>query len=107
MKDGPNMVRVKRHIDSYQVLAIKPLMICALALSITPALVCQDTEQQAITAAEVINRMFLRDAEREAMSGGYRGNRHYVLENEKLHKRAELVAAVNCDPDGTKHFEVV
>ena len=86
---------------------MKTLTICTLLLAFTPALICQDLQPQQIRADEVINTMSLRDAQREAMGGGYAGNRHYLLENEKFHKRAELVAAVHCDPDGSKHFEVV
>lgn len=86
---------------------MKPLIICALLFAFTPALVSQDVERQQIQAADVIGRMFIRDVHREAVSGGYSGTRRYVLENERLHKRAELVAAVHCDPDGTKHFEVI
>src|SRR6476660_6949291 len=33
--------------------------------------------------------------------------RSHRLENERLHQTAELVAAVHCDPDGTKHFDAV
>ena len=86
---------------------MKPWIICALLFSVTPALVCQDTERKEISADEVIGRMFARDVQREALSGGYSGNRRYLLENDRLHRRAELVAAVYCASDGSKHFEVV
>jgi len=33
--------------------------------------------------------------------------RRYVLDNQHLHKRAEMLVQVQGDPDGTKHFEVV
>jgi hypothetical protein len=86
---------------------MKALIISALLVSVTPALVCQDAEQKGISADEVIGRMFARDVQREALSGGYSGTRRYLLENDRLHKHAELVAAVYCASDGTKHFEVV
>jgi len=86
---------------------MKALIISALLVSVTPALVCQDAEQKGISADEVIGRMFARDVQRETLSGGYSGNRRYLLENDRLHRRAELVAEVYCASDGTKHFEVV
>ena len=33
--------------------------------------------------------------------------RRYILENQHLHKRAEMLVQVQGDRDGTKHFEVV
>jgi len=86
---------------------MKTPIICALLFSVAPALFCQDLQQRGIQADEVIHRMFVRDVQREALGAGYAGNRQYVLENERLHKRAELAASIHCDPDGTKHFEVV
>ena len=86
---------------------VKPLTICALLFVLTPTLICQQLEQPGIAADEVIGRMLARDIQREALSQGYSGMRRYRLENERLNKRAELVAAVHCDPDGTKHFEVL
>ena len=86
---------------------MKLLITCALILSFTPRLFCQSPEQQGIRAEDVINTMYARDVQREAQSGGYVGTRRYTLENERVHKSAELVAAIHCDPDGTKHFEVV
>lgn len=86
---------------------MKLLINLLLVLSFATTLLCQELGQQGLAADEVISRMFARDAQREALSGGYAGNRHYLLDNEKLHKRAELVAAVHCGADGAKHFEVV
>ena len=86
---------------------MKALMTCVLLLSSAPTLVGQELGQQGIRADEVIDRMFAQDVQRQALSGGYAGQRRYLLENDKLHKRAELVAAVHCSPDGTKLFEVV
>jgi len=33
--------------------------------------------------------------------------RRYVLENQHLHKRAEMLVEVQGDRDGTKHFEIL
>jgi hypothetical protein len=91
----------------FRVLIMKLLITCALLFSFTPRLFCQSAEQTGIRVEDVINRMYARDVRRESRSGGYVGTRRYTLENERLHKTAELVAAVHCDPDGTKHFDVV
>lgn len=86
---------------------MKPLITCALLFAFTPRLFCQSPEQQGIRAEDVINRMSARDVRRQARSGGYVGTRRYTVENERLHQTAELVAAVHCDSDGTKHFDAV
>ena len=86
---------------------MKLLMTCTLLFAFTPRLFCQRPEQQGIRAEDVINRMYARDVQRQARSGGYVGTRRYTFENERLHQTAELVAVVHCDPDGTKHFDAV
>lgn len=58
-------------------------------------------------AKDVVSRMVERDAERQASLTGYSGMRKYILANEHMHKRAEMVVRVTGDPDGTKHFEIV
>ncbi len=65
--------------------------------------------QQAPTpyADEVIAKLMDHNSQRDKLGGGYTGTRRYVLENQHLNKRAELRVSVKCDPDGTKHFEVV
>ena len=59
------------------------------------------------TAEEIVARMGFRDLQRQASIEGYAGMRRYVLDNQHLHKRAEMLVQVQGDPDGTKHFEVV
>jgi len=86
---------------------MKALIIYPLLALLPTALVCQNAEQQKIQADEVIDRMSARDIQRDALSGGYSGNRRYLLENDRLHKHAELVATVYCASDGSKHFDVV
>lgn len=85
---------------------MKLLITSVLLFSLTPALVCQQSEQPS-QASDVMRQMFLHDGERETASGGYAGTRRYTLENERMNKSAELVAAVRCAADGSKHFEVV
>ncbi len=59
------------------------------------------------TATEIVTRMGSRDLQRQGSIEGYAGMRRYVLDNQHLHKRAEMLVQVQGDPDGTKHFEVV
>lgn len=59
------------------------------------------------TAEEIVTRMTAHDLARQASIEGYAGMRRYVLENNKFHKRAEMLVQVQGDRDGTKHFEVV
>jgi hypothetical protein len=59
------------------------------------------------SADEIVARMGARDAQRRLATEGYAGMRKYTLENEGLHKHAEMIVRVNGDPDGTKHFEIV
>jgi hypothetical protein len=59
------------------------------------------------TAGEVVDRMVQRDARRQTLTQGYEGMRRYVLENNGMHKHAEMLVHVSGDSDGTKHFEVL
>ncbi len=59
------------------------------------------------TAEEIVARMMDHDLARQSSIEGYAGMRRYVLENQKFHKRAEMLVQVQGDKDGTKHFEVV
>src|SRR4029077_18842403 len=65
----------------------------------------QDTSP--LTAGEVVERMVQRDAQRQILTQGYEGMRRYVLENNGMHKSAEMLVRVNGDSDGTKHFEIL
>jgi len=58
-------------------------------------------------AEEIVTRMTAYDLARQSSIEGYAGMRRYVLENQKFHKRAEMLVQVQGDKDGTKHFEVV
>ena len=64
-------------------------------------------EQPTPTADEVVATMLARDSERELASGGYTGDREYVLDNHKLQKRAQMLVRVTCGRNGAKHFEVI
>jgi outer membrane lipoprotein-sorting protein len=59
------------------------------------------------TADQIVTRMTAHDLARQSSIEGYAGMRRYVLENQKYHKRAEMLVQVQGDKDGTKHLEVV
>ncbi len=86
---------------------MKNTIFCAFFLSLTTLLAGQPADQPLTNADEVMARVFAQDGRREALSQGYTGYRRYVFENGRLHKHAELLATVKCDPDGSKHFDVV
>lgn len=56
---------------------------------------------------EIIGQMILRNVQRQTLLGQYTGMRLYVLENERMHKRAQILVRINVEPTGAKHFEVV
>lgn len=59
------------------------------------------------SADTVIARMLAHNAQRQTQLAGYRGMREYVLENQRWHKRAQMLVRVEGDADETKHFDVV
>ncbi len=78
------------------------------ALFLLPASAAAADESPSLpTAEEIVARMGFRDLQRQVSIEGYAGMRRYVLDNQHLHKRAEMLVQVQGDPDGTKHFEVV
>ena len=78
------------------------------ALFLLPASAAAADESPSLpTAEEIVARMGFRDLQRQVSIAGYAGMRRYVLDNQHLHKRAEMLVEVQGDPDGTKHFEVV
>jgi hypothetical protein len=78
-----------------------------LFLALGPTTICRAQEAPVLSADEVIAKLIDGNSQRDKWGGGYTGSRRYVLENERLNKRAEMLVSVKCDPDGTKHFEVV
>jgi len=83
------------------------LILSSMLILATAFLRVLHAEQPAPTADEVVATMFARDSVRELASGGYIGNREYVLENHKFRKRAQMQVRVTCDQTGTKHFDVL
>src|SRR5262249_58071788 len=83
------------------------LYLVTLSLFLTPVLCRAGEGPNSPNASDVIARMLASDAQRQQSLSGYEGARRYVLENDHMHKRAEMVVRVTGDPDGTKHFEIV
>jgi hypothetical protein len=59
------------------------------------------------TAGEVVARMMARDNLRQTALHGYTASRRYLLENQRHHKRAEMLVHMTCLKDGSKQFETV
>ena len=78
-----------------------------LFLALGPTTICRPQEAPILDGDEVIAKLIDHNGQREKLAGGYSGARRYVLQNQKYNKRAEMLVNVKCDPDGTKHFEVV
>ncbi len=85
---------------------MKTLITLLLFVSFIPAIGSQAQDQPLTDANEVMAKVLVRDNQREQQSGGYAGYRRYIFDNEKMHKHAELIAAVSCDSSGAKHFNV-
>jgi hypothetical protein len=82
-------------------------LLLLLVLVSDPPLASAQDSPSVPSANEIVARMGARDAQRQLATEGYAGMRKYILENEGLHKHAEMIVRVNGDPDGTKHFEIV
>jgi hypothetical protein len=83
------------------------LLLAALFLLPASSVLAEDDSASQPTAEEIVTHMGSRDLQRQGSIEGYAGMRRYVLDNQHLHKRAEMLVQVQGDPDGTKHFEVV
>jgi hypothetical protein len=82
------------------------LLISAFLLMSALPVAAQDSATPP-TAEEIVGRMTAHNLVRQSSIEGYAGMRRYVLENQKFHKRAEMLVQVQGDKDGTKHFDVV
>ena len=82
-------------------------LLIALLLLQPWSLFAADDSEKLPTAEEIVSRMAALDLQRQVSMEGYAGMRRYVLDNQNLHKRAEMLVQVQGDRDGTKHFEVV
>lgn len=77
------------------------------AFLLLPACLKATEDTSTPPASEVVERMVRHDAQRQLLTQGYAGMRRYVLENDGMHKHAEMVVRVTGDSDGTKHFAIV
>jgi len=82
------------------------LLSVLLALPASSALAAGGSGQPP-TAGEIVAQMGAHDLQRQTSMEGYIGMRRYVLENQRFHKRAEMLVRVRSDQNGIKHFEVV
>jgi hypothetical protein len=82
-------------------------LLTALFLPPASSVVAADDSRPLPTAEEIVTRMGSHDLQRQISTEGYAGMRRYVLENNHLNKRAEMLVQVQGDRDGTKHFDVV
>jgi hypothetical protein len=71
------------------------------------AMAADGSAGQPTTADEVVARMMARDNERQATFHGYTAYRHYVLDNQRFHKRAEMVVRITCLQNGSKQFDTI
>jgi len=86
---------------------MKYLLLLALFLLPASSVIAADGSETVLSSEEIVNHMAAHDLQRQNSITGYSGMRRYVLENDHLHKRAEMLVHVEGDPDGTKHFEIV
>lgn len=70
-------------------------------------LTAKDSSQSLPAADEIVARMMERESQRQAASHGYSGFRRYVLENQRRHKRAEMLVRMTCLANGSKEFDTV
>lgn len=82
------------------------LLIALLLLHTSPGFAGDDCAKLP-TAEEIVSRMAALDLQRQSSIEGYAGMRRYVLENQRMQKRAEILVRVEGDQDGTKRFEVI
>lgn len=78
-----------------------------LILIAAPLAFAGSPDATAPTADQVVAQMIQRNLQRQALMNGYRGMRLYILENNGLHKHAEMLVRTTCNPDGSKHFDIL
>ena len=78
-----------------------------LILTLPIVMAASDSTPAPQTADEVVAKMMAHDTERLARLQGYSAVRRYVLENQRHHKRAEMLVRMTCLQDGSKRFDVV
>lgn len=64
-------------------------------------------EPEPLTADQIVSRMVEADKSRLADMRNYGATRRYVLENQRFHKRAEMVVRMTWTNPGSKEFVVI
>jgi hypothetical protein len=82
-------------------------LVTSLALVLNAGVFASPKDNTLPPVNDVIFTMIARDAQRQSWLEGYAGTRRYILANNHVHKRAEMIVHVSGDSDGTKHFEIV
>jgi hypothetical protein len=82
-------------------------MTLVLFLLFSSIAMAADASLQLPTGDEVIAKMMARDNERQATLYGYTASRRYILDNQRHHKRAEMLVRMTCLRDGSKQFETI
>jgi len=83
------------------------MVLVPLLLFSTIAMAADGSAGQLRTADEVVAKMMARDNDRQATFHGYIAYRRYVLDNQRFHKRAEMVVRIICLQNGSKRFETI
>jgi hypothetical protein len=83
------------------------MLLSSILFLSTLALAAGDPGAPPPSADEVLARMIKRDQERQAALDGYTARRRYILENDRHHKRAEMLVRMKCLSNGSKQFDVV
>ena len=86
---------------------MKNTIVFLLSLLLASLVWSQTSTPSVANADEVMAKVFAQDGKREALSQGYAGYRRYIFDNNRMHKHSELLVAVKCGFDGSKHFDVV
>ena len=86
---------------------MKLLMTLSIVLSLVALAVGETTPEHLTDANQIMANVLQQDTQRESQSRGYAGQRHYIFDNDRMHKHAELIAAVTCDRSGAKSFDVL
>ena len=82
-------------------MVLVPFLFSAIAMAVG------SSARQLPTADEVVAKMIAHDITRQEVFHGYTALRRYVLENQRFHKRAEMVVRITCLQNGSKEFETI
>lgn len=71
------------------------------------ALAYGQEDSQHPTADEIMANLSVREVQRNSAMEGYEAKRLYALDNQRLHKQAEMLVNVQYGSNGTKHFQII